>query len=885
MNRSQRIVRGTDLALIGLIFLAHPVALIAGTTGKISGHVRDQDRKPIIGATVAVVNQPFGAFTDDTGLYNIINLPPGTYSVRVTYVGYETITVEEINVSADHTTEIDAEIKQTAIQAAEIVVSAKRLPIDVNLTDTRASLSSKEIEKLPVQDLQDVVNLQAGVVDGHFRGGRKEEVQYQVDGISVNNAYDNKSTLTLDRSVLKEVQVISGTFDAEYGQAMSGVVNAVLKDGSEDFRWNAEAYFGSPYYPEDDTRPVAFKAPAGSRQSYQATIGGPVFSQNTRYILSGRYGRAPDPAYGARFFVPTDSSDFENKIFRPTGDGEELPLGYKNQWSGLAKVAHFFGTNKKLGYQLTFNIDKAQKNEYEYVVNPDGLTEQHTYSANHGFDWNQTLSPTTILDLSLRHNHWHYTDWAFKDVYDPRYDDAGPAIGDPDFLVGSFVQGVALDRFEQRTNTFLAKGTLASQVTGQHLLKGGGEIFFPRVEFGTPGWLTYTTVSGRQQLVRAIDDPPDFPAPIQYRPIIADAFFQDQVEWEDLTLRAGLRVDYFSSRSYVPGDLSNPTNSISGAPVTSMVPTTAKTTVSPRLGVAYPIGERAGIHVAYGHFYQYPAIGTIFTNADFRRLQDLQADGIDYGVMGNPDVKPEKTVQYEIGYRQALTMKIGLDVTTFYKDIRDLLGVEFITTYNNAEYAHLTNADFGDVVGITLAMDFVEAGPLAIALDYTWQQATGNSSDPRETATRAEAGEDPRPRLIPFNWDQRHTLNATFTYTQPRYSMSSIVRVASGQPYTPQLDAGYGNGLEANSGRKPAGVIVDLRGEVPVKSAGPRMSVFGRVFNLFDTNYFNGEVFASTGSPYYSRFPEADEAALIDPTRLYPPRRIELGLRLGAEGM
>ena len=115
--------------------------------------------------------------------------------------------------------------------------------------------------------------------------------------------------------------------------------------------------------------------------------------------------------------------------------------------------------------------------------------------------------------------------------------------------------------------------------------------------------------------------------------------------------------------------------------------------------------------------------------------------------------------------------------------------------------------------------------------------------------------------------------------------MSSIIRVASGQPYTPQLDAGYGNGLEANSGRKPAGVIVDLRGEVPVMSAGPRMSVFGRVFNLFDTNYFNGDVFASTGSPYYSRFPEADEAQLIDPTRLYPPRRIELGLRLGAEGM
>jgi len=884
VSRSRRVVRATGFALMGLVFLwCRP--LLAGTTGKISGHVRDQNKSPLPGATVAVLNQPFGAISDATGLYNIINVPPGTYSLRVTFIGYESLTIEDVNVSADHTTDVEAAIKETTVQAAEIVVSAKKLPIDVNLTDTRASLSSKVIEKLPVQDLEDVVNLQAGVVDGHFRGGRKNEVQYQVDGVSVNNPYDNTSTLTLDRSVLQEVQVISGTFDAEYGQAMSGVVNAVLKDGGEQFRWNAEAYLGSPYYPEDDTRPVIFKAPTASGQSYQATVGGPMFSTNTRYILSARYARNPNPFYGARIFVPTDSSDFEQKIFRPTGDLKELPLGYKNEWSGLVKLGHFFGNNKKLGYQLTFDVDDAQKDNYDYVVNPDGQTEQHTYSANHGFDWNQTFSPKTVLSLSLRHNHFHYTDWAFKDVYDPRYDEAGPALGDPDFLVGSIVQGVDINRFEQRTNTFFGKGTLASQVTGQHLLKGGGELFFPRVEFGTPGWLTYTSINGVQQLVRAIDEPPDFPAPIQYRPIIGDAFFQDQVEWEDLTLRAGLRVDYFSARSYVPGDLANPTNSIAGAPTTSMVPTTPKTTVAPRLGVAYPIGEMAGIHLAYGHFYQYPAIGTIFSNADFRRLNDLQAGGIDFGVMGNPDVKPEKTVQYEVGYRQALTPKIGLDVTTFYKDVRDLLGVEFITTYNNAEYAHLTNADFGDVVGITLSMDFVETGPLAIAIDYTWQQATGNSSDPRETATRAEAGEDPRPRLIPFNWDQRHTFNATLTYTKPHYMLSSIIRVASGQPYTPVLDAGYGNGLEANSGRKPSGILVDLRGEVPIKSAGPRMAVFGRVFNLFDSDYFNGAVFASTGSPYYSRFPEADEAQLIDPTRLYPPRQIELGIRMGAEGM
>ncbi len=885
MNLRRWLVRGAVLALMGSAFLWWPAALFAGTTGKISGRVRDQDKSPVPGATVAVLDQSFGGFTDATGLFNIINVPPGTYRLRVSFIGYETVIVERVAVSADNTTDVDVVIKETTIAAAEIVVNARSLPIDIDLTDTRASLESREIEQLPVQDLEDVVNLQAGVVDGHFRGGRKNEVQYQVDGISINNPYDNSSTLTLDRSVLREVQVISGTFDAEYGQAMSGVVNAVLKDGGEEFRWNGEFYLGSYFFPEDDSRPVAWDAQPVSSQSYQGTIGGPLVSKNTRYILSARYARGADPYYGTRWFVPTDSSDFEQKIWKPTGDRKEVPLGYSYEWSGLAKLTHSFNPEMKLGYQIIFDLEESQRSDYFYVLNPDGLTEQHTYSVNHGFDWNQSFSPTTIFDLSLRHNHFHYTDWAYEDVYDPRYDDAGPAIGDPSIAEGAYIQGVSIARFEQRTNTWLAKGALSSQVNGQHLVKGGGEIFFPQVEFGTPGWLTYATVDGRQQLVRHIDDPPDYPAPIEYRPIIGDAYIQDQIEWEDLTLRAGLRFDYFSARSYVPGDPANPANSIAGAPVVPDQPTTAKANLSPRLGVAYPIGERAGIHLAYGHFYQYPAIGTIFDNSDYRRLRNLQAGGIDYGVMGNPDVKPEQTVQYEIGYRQALTDKIGIDATTFYKDIRDLLGVEFITTYNNAEYARLTNVDFGNVVGITLSMDFVEYGPLAIAIDYTWQQATGNSSDPRETSTRAEAGEDPRPREIPFNWDQRHTFNSTITYAEPRYSLSAIIRVASGQPYTPVLDAGYGFGLEANSGRKPAGFLLDLRGAVPVKTSGVPISIFGRAFNIFDSDYFNGDVFSSTGSPYYSRFPEADAAALANPTRLYSPRRIEFGFRLGEEAL
>jgi hypothetical protein len=138
---------------------------------------------------------------------------------------------------------------------------------------------------------------------------------------------------------------------------------------------------------------------------------------------------------------------------------------------------------------------------------------------------------------------------------------------------------------------------------------------------------------------------------------------------------------------------------------------------------------------------------------------------------------------------------------------------------------------------------------------------------------------------VPFNWDQRHTLNLTASLSKPgNYSVSSVIKAASGQPYTPVLEAGFGQGLNTNSGRKPSGILVDLRA---AKNLGPegRFNLFLRVFNLFDTRFYNGFVFNSTGSPDYSRFPEPDRVALENPTRFFPPRRLEIGLQFNLGGI
>jgi outer membrane receptor protein involved in Fe transport len=878
------VLRASVIGALLLSLTGIPGAL-AGTTGKLSGRVLDKKNQPLTGVNVAIPAARLGAVTDADGRYAIIGIPAGSYEVKVNLLGYGPVAVQGVLISADNTTPLDVTLTEAPVMMKEVVVSAERPVVDLKLTSTLATVSRDDLKRLPVQELQEVVNLQAGVVDGHFRGGRLGEVQYQVDGVSVNNAYDNKSSLRIDRSLIEEVQVISGTFDAEYGQAMSGVVNAVLRRGTEQFRWDAEVLAGGYLYAgERRSVPSEFHEtrPFGTH-SVQGSASGPLGLPKTFYLLSLRNYAGEDYLCAVRRFHATDRSDLAAGVYVPTGDGRAEPLGYSREWSGVAKLTNRSLPAIELNYQAIFNRQGNRNADWAFRIDPEGMSRQRTLSIVHGLDMTHTLSKTMFYNVSLRHNWFDYRDMAYDDPFDPRYDAAGIVTGNDSYELGAYVQGVSFTRFQQRTSSMVWKNSLVSQVTREQQIKLGAEFEWPHVTFGTPGYLVYTQVEGVNTLVRHVSEPPNYPGPRTYRPYTAAAFAQEDLEWNDLRIRAGLRFEYFNARAGLPGDLANPANTIEGAPVAGPVAATRKMSLAPRLGVSYPVTRDAALFFAYGHFYQMPALGDIFSNADYSVLQDLASGGVTYGVMGNPDIRPEKTVQYQFGYKQAVTEWLGVDVNAFYKDIRDLLGVEFISTYNDAEYPRLTNVDFGNVIGFTVALEQRQRGLLSTSLDYTWQLAQGNSSDPRETATRAAAGEDPKPRQVPFVWDQRHTLNLTVMLSRPNdFSLGGIVRVASGQPYTPAIAAGFGGSLGTNSGRKPTGVLVDVRAEKDLRLGPQGLNVFARVFNAFDTRFFNGFVFTNSGSAEYSRYPGADRVQLANPTRYYGPRRVEVGVSLGS---
>ena len=880
-TKSTTFLSSYNKAVTTLIFsMLLSISLFAQTSGKLVGRVTDQAGEPLIGANVIIDGTTMGAATDIEGYYSIINVRAGTYSIRFRFLGYKTRVVENIRVSPDQTTKLDAILELEVIEGEEVIVVAQKSLVEYNQTSSVSSVNKEDIKNLPVQSLSEIVNLQAGVVDGHFRGGRIGEVQYQVDGVTVNNPFSNSSMLEIDRSVIEEVQVISGTFDAKYGQAMSGVVNTVLKTGTEKFEYSLETFLGDYFTTDTDRYPHNDSYSPIAIQNYQLSLSGPTGLPQTTFFINGRKYLNKGYLFGTRRFTPFDKNDFENQVYNPTGDGELVSMNTSDEWNGQFKVTNQSIEDLQLNYQLSYNYTERTGYNHAFRLNPDGIKTNYTNSLSHGLSITHTLSQEMFYKINFRQNLFEYNDYKYEDLMDPRYLEAGETKSDANYEDGAIVQGVDLGRYKQKTNSLIVKADYTWQANRFNMIEAGIEGQYSDILFGPPGFFVSTFVDS-QQVLKPVYQFPKQPGLQSYFPKQFAAYLQDRLELGDLVVRAGLRFEYYDAAGKVPSDLQNPANSIQGAPLSTYIPTTSKIAVAPRLGLSFPLTSSASVYFSYGHFYQMPALDLLYSNADYSILEDLQAGGVSYGVMGNPNLKPEFTIQYEFGLKQSVADFLGVQLSFFYKDIRDLLGVEFISTYTAAEYARFANADFGSVTGFTLSLFQRNIGYFNTSVDYTLQYAQGNSSDPRETANRAAAGADPRPRDLAFGWDQRHTLNLSAIYAIPSdFSLSAIFRFGSGQPYTPEIGTGFGANLETNSGRKDSYFLLDLRAEKYFDLDFINLSVFVRMFNVLNTTFVNGFVFSSTGSPDYTLNPASNRAALYDPSRYYQPRKIEFGISL-----
>ena len=220
-------------------------------TGKIAGTVIDAATgDPLPGVNVLIDGTTQGTATNFDGEYVIIGVRPGTYTIVASFIGFSTQRVEGVSVNLDLTTTVDFRLAEEVFQGEEIVVTAEAETVRKDVTSSEARVSAETLDKLPVTELGQVLDVQAGITTRggniHVRGGRSSEVVFMVDGVPVTDGYDGSTSIQLENDGIEELQVISGTFNAEFGNAMSGVINVVTKEGRSDrFGGSLQLFTGS----------------------------------------------------------------------------------------------------------------------------------------------------------------------------------------------------------------------------------------------------------------------------------------------------------------------------------------------------------------------------------------------------------------------------------------------------------------------------------------------------------------------------------------------------------------------------------------------------------------------------------------------------------------
>jgi outer membrane receptor protein involved in Fe transport len=252
-----------------LLMIIVSVSLLwSGTTGKIAGTITDKTNgETLIGVNVVVAGTSLGAVTDINGEYTILFVPPGEYSLQISSLGYEKVTVNEVRVYIDQTARIDLAMGTQAISTEEVVVVGERKTIQPDVATSVAAMSSKEVESLPVSNVVSAIGLQAGVRGGwgsspvgsaqpsfvsnygrgrvsvqgglSIRGGEGDNILFMVDGVTMRDPRNNEPSTQVSLSAVKEISVERGGFNAEYGQVRSGIVNVVTREGGK------QSYYGS----------------------------------------------------------------------------------------------------------------------------------------------------------------------------------------------------------------------------------------------------------------------------------------------------------------------------------------------------------------------------------------------------------------------------------------------------------------------------------------------------------------------------------------------------------------------------------------------------------------------------------------------------------------
>ncbi|MBN1153894.1 TonB-dependent receptor [candidate division KSB1 bacterium] len=833
----------------------------AAVTGKITGKVIDAETKePLPGANVTIEGTFYGSATNVDGEYIILNVPPGNYTLRAQFIGYRSVIVREVLVIVDLTTETNFELPSEALAMSSITVVADRPLVQKNATNEVHVMTSDEIENMPMRNYAAVVATNSGVVtarnDLHVRGGRRDEVAYYVDGVYSNDLRTGRRIGEIPINSVEQINYQAGGFNAEYGFANSGVVITSSKSGQNYLQISGEVATDEFLSKEEkylDTYSYGYNI-------YNLALSGPIIPNKLKFFVAGEYNFFRDRNPSSSTY-PTLAKDFTQAEIDYT-EAQLIALGIpESDWLlPIKNMSGPLPTNELLRWNFNGNILLDLKSfklkiggngtfdEYDRYTNSYALNKlshtPHDVQNNYSVYGKIThaLTPSTYYEAT-----GYFTEYFFED-YDPYFERNMNDYGDGTDYNGNGIYAPYIsqngtnpqskirlgsgvfaplstydDYTLDRSNVLGAKLDVTHQIGLVHEIRTGAELRYNTIRrynvvrpvqlagiysndptfdqrlaqraaytdnFGYPSYFEDGIVDPNETLDEGWDR--------AKHPIIAAYYLQDKIELSDLVLNLGLRWDYIDANDWRLKDPYDIKIKNGFLDYDQLEKTEGHSTISPRVGISFPVTDKTVFHAQWGKFTQQPELQYLYTGWDVIGGQLAQGNQV---TVGNPDLKPVKTTSYEVGFGQQLGLNASFNVTAYYKEIRDLLVLKNRINAVPRVYAQYQNGDYGTVKGLSFNFRLRRIERVSANVNYSLQWAKGTGSTAGAAFYITWIGNEYYPTFVfPLDYDQRHTLSANVDFrTNPddgpmiagmypfgNLGFNLLATAGSGFPYTPK---------------------------------------------------------------------------------------------------
>ncbi|NWF90075.1 MAG: TonB-dependent receptor [Ignavibacteriaceae bacterium] len=760
-----------------LIIIILPAFCFAGNTGKISGRVTDKTSgEPLLGANVFIQALKIGASTDSNGEYFILNVPPGTYVVTASMIGYEKINKTNVTVVIDRTTNQDFILSTVSIEVENVVVVAERPVIDKDLTASEQIITSDILETSGVKSIKDALERlpgifsdnsslawQRGATKAYIRGSSNVQAVYMIDNLSVNSGLVSDNYSGFNTSTIEQISVLTGGYNAEYGEGRSAVVNIVSKEAPSGIRGTFAVrmrpagvyHFGRNMYSKENNDYVSTGIDYWTQQSNDENSR--FYQQNPDSLLQvwrkqttpndamGKYAERPEFEYEGTIY----GSVIEDLGFMLSGRYKKgvgifpqaIPynpefniqgyLNYKFSPNFKIRIGGFVGGYESADYTSS-NLNTSEMGQEAGWLAPMRIDEQYARAKYNLFGapfrqwpelrkWSQLYGKVThvINDQSFYEVTLSY----LKDNLDRS--DRDNRIPDSLWLpdVVSMHPRYTLQAYyhtwtKNNSESYQIKADYTNQITKSHNIKTG--FTFKFFDFYYENY----AAESRNNRVNEMNV-------FEGNPYEGNFYIQDKIEYPGLVVNVGLRGDFFNQNRDAPKLMYDPLAfqintpghdpgaplGIPGTPERER--TELQFALAPRIGISHPISERAVLHFVYGHFYQRPSwtkmFGFPFVNytTSWDSVLNPYAKQTTFmdewqGYYGNPKLSYERTIHYELGIDYNIADLIKLDITGYYKDATgeaDVITGVYASTYTATKALMVSNSGYSDVRGIETKID------------------------------------------------------------------------------------------------------------------------------------------------------------------------------------